>query len=198
MSIPYNENLKWDTYISNPDWYKNDPEQAAEILNDQENHLNALNELVEQTVYQPVLRTIQFIRDLARLVLKVPIRAIMTPIVLPKNWKERERSAINAKLTGYSFVQLLSVPVKFFVAIVAIITSAFSRKAELWLLDKSERWTTHLDGRTSQLEAIKEEAIKSSSSRKEFDQYKEWIYEIDTRICRKISPEVTEAIVSNM
>jgi hypothetical protein len=129
-------------------------------------------------------------------VLKVPIRAIMTPIVLPKNWKERERSKINAKLTGYSFVQLLLVPVKFLVAIAAISASAIScKRAEQWLLDKSEGWTTyttHLDGRASQLEALKEEGIKKSNTREEYAQYREWLYNIDSKLCRKLSPEVTK------
>jgi hypothetical protein len=192
MSIPYNENLKWDIYTSNPDWHKVLPEEIPELLKNPKDQVSGVNELVQQTVYQPALRSIQFIRDLARLVLKVPVRVVMTPIILPKNWKERERSAINAKLTGYSLVQLLSVPVKFLVAIAAILTSAFSREGEIWLLDKSERWTTHLDGRTSQLEALKEEGVKRSSDREDYNRYKEWIYEIDSRICHTIIPEGTE------
>ncbi len=188
MSIPYNDNLKWAIYNTNPDWHKS-LEQEQEILNDQKNSTSAVSELFTQTFKQSYERGFQFIRDLARLGLKVPIRAIKTPIVFPKNWKERERCKINAKLTGYSCVHLLSVPVKFLVAIAAILTSAVSHKGGQWLLDKSARWTIYLDGRASQLEALKEEGIKNANSPEMFNQYKNWLYEINAKNCRKLVQE---------
>jgi len=184
MSIPYNDNLVWSSYRSNPDWYKSLPEPS----NNHQNQLErAVNQLFEQTVKQPIARGIQFIRDSARLVLKVPIRSTLTPIVLEKNWKQRERAKINAKLTGYSFVQLLSVPVKFLIALSALATAGISQKRAKWLLDKSTDWTAHLDGGASQLEALKEEGRANAKTRDEFNQYKNWLYSIDPKFCRKDS-----------
>lgn len=186
MSIPHNDNLNWAIYNSNPDWHKSSTGPAPENLNDGEFKVRrAVGELFAQGVKQPVVRGVQFIRDTLRLVLKVPVRAIWTPIVLEKNWKERQRSLINAKLTGYSFVQLVSVPAKFLVAIAAILTSAISQKKAQWLLDKSDGFTAHLDGRASQLEALKEEGIKNAPTRIEYEQYKAWLYQIDPKLCRK-------------
>ena len=183
MSIPYNDNLSWTIYNKNPNWHT--LKSAQEISKGQKNSDSAVNELFVQIIKQPCERGIQFIRDLARLVLKVPIRAVKAPIVLGKNWKERERCKINATLPGYSFVQLISVPVKFLIAIVAILTSAISIKRKHWLLDTSESWTAHLDGRASQLEALKEEGIKNANTAEEYYQYKKWLYEIDAERCRK-------------
>lgn len=165
MSIPYNDNLKWDSYRSDP--HRNDWN----------------NNVSNQEPTEPKNRAIQFGQDLARLVLKVPLRAVfVTPVFLPKNWGERERCTINAKLAGYSFVQMLLVPVKFMVAIAAILTSAVSCKnASQWL----NNYSAYLDGRASQLEALKEEGVKKATTRKEFDQYKEWLYEIDPGQARK-------------
>lgn len=186
MSIPHNDNLKWAVYASTPDWHKSSTETAPENLTEVEFKVQrAVNELFAQGLKQPVVRGIQFIRDTLRLVLKVPFRATLTPIWLEKNWKERQRSLINAKLTGYAFVQLLSVPAKFLVAIAAILTSAISQKNAQWLLDQSDSYTAHLDGRASQLEALKEEGIKNAPTRIEYKQYKTWLYQIDPKLCRK-------------
>jgi hypothetical protein len=182
MSIPYNDHLAWSSFRADPNWYKSQPAPSVD-RQDQVKH--AVNELYAQTINQPVSRGVQFIRDAARLVLKVPIRSVLTPIFLKKNWKERERAKINAKLTGYSFVQLVSVPAKFVVALTALATSKFSQDRAKWLLDKSEDWTAHLDGRASQLEALKEEGRIHAKNRGEFNNYKKWLYSIDPKICRK-------------
>ena len=104
---------------------------------------------------------------------------------LPKNWKAREHAKINATLTAYSFVQLLFVPAKFIVALTALATSAVSWKKAKYLLDKSENWSTHLNGCAAQLEALKEEGLKNASTQKEYNTYKEWIYSIDPKLCLK-------------
>src|SRR5688572_30257067 len=148
MSIPYNDNLKLSVYQSNPEWHLHLEESA--VKNEGQGQ-RAADELLENATKQPFFRTIQFIRDTARLILKVPVRAVWTPIILEKNWAERERATVNAKLTGYAIVQLASVPPKFLVALVAIVTSVGSQEKAKWLLDTSEAWTKHLDGRTSQL-----------------------------------------------
>lgn len=184
MSIPYNDCLRLDQYLSNPNWY----EDLQEPSKDEESQSQrAKGELYANAVEQPKVRTIQWIRDTLRLVLKVPVRAIATPIFLEKNWQERERAKVNAKLTGYAFVQLLSVPVKFVVALIALGISAFSQEKAKWLLDQSEEWTLHIDGRTSQLEALKEEGAKKCQTRKEFDEYRDWLYQIDPKLCRKVN-----------
>lgn len=184
MSIPYNGNLCLSTYHSNPNWYQN--LQAPSLKN--ENQVRrAVGELFANGFKQPVMRSVQFIRDAARLMLKVPIRAIAKPIFLKKNWQERERATVNAKLTGYAFVQLASVPAKFIIALIALATSAFSQERSKWHLDTSEEWTAYLDGRASQSEALKEEGAKKAQSRHEFDQYRTWLYNIDPKLCRKMS-----------
>lgn len=75
-----------------------------------------------------------------------------------------ERAKVNVKLTGYAFVQLVSVPGKFIVALAALSAGPFSNEKAQWLLDKSVNWTIHLDGRASQLEALKEEEVKKTKS----------------------------------
>ena len=192
MSIPFNDNLQWSVYQENPTWHKSQSEpaparaEAIKALRGCESQMRrAVNEVFIQTFQQSFIRSFQCIRDTARLVLKVPVRAIWTPIVLPKNWKMCERSKINAKLTGYSFVQLVSVPAKFLVALAAIATSAISSKKAQWLLDKSEDWTSHLDGRASQLEALKEVGTVNASNRGEYKLYKVWLYSIDSKLCRR-------------
>ena len=182
MSIPYNPQLSLETYHSNTNWYQSLP--APSLLNSENQVTRAVNELFAQAFKQSFVRE-QFLRDTARLVLKVPIRAIVKPIFLEKNWQERERAKVNAKLTGYSFVQLASVPVKFSVALIALMTAAASQERAKKVLDASEKWTTHLDGRCSQLEALKEEGAKKAQSWDEFVQYRTWLFNIDPRLCRK-------------
>lgn len=187
MSIPYNDNLSWASFTGSSNWHIGPSEPTLPPLIDRGNPRIRVNEYFVQCIKKTFVpgRGVQFIRDTARLVLKVPIRSIWTPIVLPKNWRELERSKINAKLTGYSFVQLISVPVKFLVALVALATSAISWKKAHCLLDKSEGWTAHLDGRASQLEALKEVGGKKATDRNEYDQYKKWLYSIDPKLCVK-------------
>lgn len=186
MSIPYNDKLQWSTYTSDPNWYKNQFEAAtAPSVNSRSIAKRAATEVLTQLFKQSVVRGIQFIRDGARLVLKVPIRAVWTPIILPKNWRELERTKINVKLTGYSLVQLVSVPVKSVIALAALIVSAVSKNRAKWLLNKSEGWTSHLDGRASQLEALKEVGAKKAPDRNQYDAYKQWLYGVDPKLCRK-------------
>ena len=168
---------------TNPNWHKTVQKPA---LKNENQAKRAAGELFSHATKQPIVRFVQLIRDTARLVLKVPFRAIATPIFLKKNWEERQRALVNAKLTGYAFVQLASVPAKFMVALIALATSALSQKGANWLLDQSEGWTAHLDGRTSQLEALKEEGAKKAKDRNEFDAYRTWLYSIDPKLCRKV------------
>ncbi len=87
---------------------------------------------------------------------------------------------------------MLLVPVKYSVALAAILTSTISCKsASKWLGILKVRlkvYTNHLDGRASQLEARKEEGIKKAKTRKEFDKYKKWVYEPDACQLRKYEP----------
>lgn len=186
MSIPYSVNLSWNFYKANTERHKEEPlavqNPSEEVVNQTK---RAVNEAFVKTFKQAGVRGVQFIRDGARLVLKVPIRSILTPIILPKNWKERERAKVNVKLTAYSFIQLFSVPVKFFVALTALAISAFSYKKAQWLLDKSETYTSRLDGRASQLEALKEEGRVNASDREEYNLYRIWLYNIDPKLCHK-------------
>lgn len=183
MSIPYNNCLRLDQYLSNPDWYEDLQDFPAK---EQSQIARAAGELFMNVFEQPIVRAVQLIRDTLRLVLKVPIRALTTPIFLEENWHERERAKINAKLTGYAFVQLVSVPVKFLCALVALgISMLFPDKAKEFL-DQSEEWTAHIDGRTSQLEALKEEGAKKCQNQEDFNAYKDWLYEIDPKLCRKV------------
>ncbi len=185
MSIPFNDNLSWNSYNSNPDWHQNQPVTPPPVSHTIQQKNQVIHQVGKQIFKQPFTRGWQFTRDAARLLLKVPIRSIWTPIVLPKNWKQRERTKINAKLAGYAFVQLASVPPKFVVALTALITLRFSLKKAQQLLDKSARVTAYLDGRASQLEALKEVGQVNASSREEYASYKAWLYTINPKLCRK-------------
>ena len=185
MSIPYNDNLSLNIYQSNPHWHQDLPVYSSK--NEKQTKKRAADELFAHTFKQPAVRGVQFLRDIARLVLKVPVRAIATPVFLEKNWQERERAIVNTKLTGYAFVQLASMPAKFTVAFIALITSQLSQDKAQWLLDTSEEWTKHLDGRASQLEALKEEGAKKAENRDEFEEYRNWLYSIDPKLCVKFS-----------
>lgn len=188
MAIPFNDQLRWDNYTNNPNWHQTEVENDTPLLSSYVRvnpAKRALKELFAQIHPQLCVRGVQCIRDTLRLVLKVPVRSMLiTPIWLKKNWGERERSKINAKLTGYSFVQLISVPAKFLVALAALVTSAVSFKKAHMLLDASENWTKHLDGRASQLEVLKEEGAKKAASPELYKAYKQWIYSIDPKLCR--------------
>ncbi|MDR3625066.1 MAG: hypothetical protein P4L16_08025 [Chlamydiales bacterium] len=188
MSIPYNDNLQWHTYASNSNWYKNQPEVITALLMDfSDVTKRAATEALAQIFKESVLRSIQFIRDGARLVLKVPIRSVWTPIILSKNWREFERTKINVKLTGYSAVQWIFVPFKSVTALAALVVSVVSKDGANWLLNKSESWTVYLDGRAAQLEALKEVGAKRAPDRNQYDAYKQWLYDIDPKLCCKPS-----------
>jgi hypothetical protein len=172
MSIPYNINLSWKNYIDNPNWDSPNWDSpnwalAETVASETCPAKRAINELFVKTFRQFFVRGEQFIRDTIRLVVKVPFRSLCTPIFLPKNWKERQRASINVKLAGYSFVQLLFVPVKFAVALVALVSSGISHKTANELLNKSDDWTADLDGRASQLEALKEEGRVNAKDKEE-------------------------------
>lgn len=199
MSLPYAKNqLNLDNYLSNttPVW----PEKVA---SDTDNLVKRVaNEFFAQTFKQPFVRSIQFIRDSARLILKVPIRTLITePFFKKQNWGSRERAKINAKLVGYSFIQMISVPVKILIAILAIFTLAIGwTSATKMLLDKSDSYSKYLDGRASQLEALKMEGCKknekyfkkltrhnkekSKLTFKIFCDYKNWLYQFNPILCR--------------
>lgn len=185
MSIPFNSNLGWENYKSNPDWHPSLPTAKPEPI-DSSPLKRTVHALFVQTIKESVARTIQFVRDAVRLVLKVPIRAIRTPIILSKNWKELERAKVNVKLTGYAFVQLLSVPAKFLVALAALATLVVSAKQAQKLLTASDKWTAHLDGRAAQLEALKEEGRVCAQDPTEYKAYKAWLYSIDPILCRGV------------
>lgn len=182
MSIPYNDYLS----VSNFSAAVPMPAVPAPAVQSEISQTRrAVNELATQTFKQPLVRGVQFVRDALRVVLKVPVRAVFTdPVYFPSNWKGREHALINLKLAGYSFVQLLSVAPKFMVAIAAILTSAISKKKAEWLLDKSNAITAFLDGRASQLEALKEQGLKNINVRSDYDAYKAWVYKIDPALCR--------------
>jgi hypothetical protein len=181
MSIPYNNNLRLCIYQSNPTCFEHRPKPVQESENQVK---RAVSAIFVNAVQQPFVRGVQFIRDVLRLILKVPIRAVANAIFLEKNWQEKERAQINAKLTGYAFVQLVSVPAKFAVSLVALGVATGSKKNAKWILDTSEEWTAHLDGRASQLEALKEEGAKKSESRADYEAYRAWLYHIDAKDCR--------------
>lgn len=188
MSIPYNPQLNWSTYCSNPQWHEQLP--ATHVKNEvQKENIKqvAINEVFEKTVADPIKDGVQFVRDAARLVLKVPIRSIITPIFLSRNWKEYERAKINAKLTGYSFVQWASCPAKFLVALTALATVQVSAEKTQWLIEMNNEFVAYLDGRASQLEALKEVGRIHSSNQAEYAQYKNWLYSIQPKYCRQVS-----------
>lgn len=183
MAIPFNDNLKWEGYKNNPNWHANLPKPATAPIEDLTKR--AANAAFGQPFKQTYDRGIQFVKDTARLVLKDTIRSVWTPVILPKNWKQRERVKVNAKLAGYAFVQLAFVPVKFFVALTALAMSGrFFERAQA-MLDKCDSWTAHLDGRASQLEALKGVAKDKNITRDEYELYKLWLYTIPAELCRK-------------
>ena len=185
MAIPYNNHLELSAYQSYPNWHK-----IAECFEKEKSLFpnqttRAADGVFKQSLEQPFVRGFQALRDTARLVLKVPIRSIKTPIILEKNWQQRERALINAKLVGYSTLQFALVPVKFLISIVALIVSIFSKDKAKQILDKSDSMTDFLDGRAAQLEALKEEGCKKAVNKQEFLEYKEWLYSIDPKLCKK-------------
>jgi hypothetical protein len=176
MSIPYANHLKLNCYQTHPDWHQG--------LSPKISDRGAFVYAVHQVVQFPI-RVIQLIRDVARLIFKVPIRALCTPICLEKNWQEKERAKINAKLASYAFIQLVSVPVKFGIALIALgISIASSEKAQN-IVNACKNYTIHLDGRAAQLEALKEEGAKKAKTKQEYYAYRDWLYSIDPRLCKK-------------
>lgn len=188
MAIPYNDNLRWQVYTVTPNWHKDQPELVTDYPSQAK---RAANEVFIQLPKQSVVRSVQFVRDGLRLVLKVPIRLVRTAFKQQEDsWKQYERANINAKLTGYSWVQMSFVPVKFLVALAALLIVAASSKRAQALLDWSGRWTVHFDGSASQLEALKEEGTNNASTPEEYSQYKQWLCGIDPKLCCK--PPVIE------
>lgn len=187
MSIPYHDYLSLNTYRSNPCWYKS--LTAQESNNNTSPAKQAVTEVLTTAFKEPIVRGVQLIRDMARLIFKVPIRAIRTPVILEKNWRERERAGVNAKLAGYAIIQLFSLPGKFIVALAALAASSLSENHTKSLLGLNKKWTAYFDGRASQLEALKEEGAKQAQDKKEFNEYKAWLYGIDPQFCRNIRKE---------
>lgn len=173
MAIPYNNHLSYNNFIYNNEWYK-DPQNLKPVP-------QKANPLFIPELFR---RSIQFIRDAARLVLKVPVRAVWTPIILKKNWRERERALINVKLTGYSFVHLVSVPIKLVATIASLAVMIFNINAFNSINVYRHSWTAFLDGRASQLEALKEVGLKKTKTDKEYETYKQWVYSIHPALCR--------------
>jgi hypothetical protein len=180
MAIPYNPLLSVEVYKTGQNPFENEPVASTNEVNQVK---RAISDIFDQTVKQPVIRGVQFVRDAARLVFKVPVRAIVKPIFQEKNWQELERAKVNAKLTGYSFVQFVSVPAKFAVAFAALTMSAFSAQRAKKMLDYSEGWKLHLDGRAAQLEALKEQGAKKITDKVEFEKYRIWLYNLDPKKC---------------
>jgi hypothetical protein len=177
MAIPFNNALLWDNYIAKPQWTA--PQEDAAPSDRKAEVKRAVHEISIGTITQAGKRGVQFIRDALRIGLKVPIRLIKNP----KKWDVRENAKINMKLAGYAFVQLLSVPVKFVVAFAALATLVFSLKHGKSMLDSSADWTARMDGRASQLEALKEQGLKRAANKEEYEAYKTWIYSIDPKLC---------------
>lgn len=182
MSIPYNVNLFWGAHKINADWQAHIIAPSKVVDSQMKRAAKAAFAL---GLVEPFARSVQFIRDSLRLTLKVPIRALRTPYHLEKNWKELERAKINVKLTAYAFVHLLSVPAKFAVALTALALSAVSAKRANQLLDAIDTCTSTLDGRASQLEALKEEGVVNAKSKEELAAYRNWLYSLDPKLCRR-------------
>jgi hypothetical protein len=183
MSIPYNDNLSWVNYLSNPDWQDRAITPIKAVDSQTKRAAKAAFNL---GLVEPFTRSVQFFRDSLRLTLKVPLRALKTPYHLEKNWKEYERAKINVKLTAYSFVHVLTVPAKFGVALTALALSAVSAKRARQLLDSIDSCTSTLDGRASQLEALKEEGVVNATDKEALKTYQTWLYSLDPKLCRKL------------
>lgn len=196
MSIPYNHYaISWDNYELSSGFSamfrainRESNFTSERTLRKDSYHLSThLNKVVSiifiETIRDLVLRTVQFIRDSARVVLKVPIRVITTPSIVTHNWKERERTIINMKLPLYSFAQVLLVGVKFATALLSIPISVLSPKYGRSLLNQCQEQVLTLDGRAAQLEALKEEGRVHAKNPQEFANYKAWLYQFDPKEC---------------
>lgn len=128
---------------------------------------------------QSLVRSVQFVRDAARLVLKTPPRLIATLFEQIEVERQVERSRINAALTGYTLVQMISVPAKVLAALSALAVSPFSAKKARWIQDISANWTKSIDGQRSKLEALKEEGLKHATRMEEYAAYKQWVKKIN-------------------
>lgn len=183
MSIPFHPSLNWVNFTAHPYNAKLvwEPPAPAAARTAQR---AAVNDLATQIFKQIIVRGVQFIRDGLRLVLKVPVRALLHAIWRQDNWKERERAKINVKLTGYALAQFVFILPKTLVALGALVTSAASQEKAQWLLSKSADWTAHYDGRASQLEALKEVGRNNADSKEQFIAYKTWLYNFDAKLCR--------------
>lgn len=186
MAIPFNDCLKYDKYL---DVHSKSFPARAKPADDGVNQVRrAVHAVFIQTFRHSLQHGEQFLRDAARLVLKVPVRAIREKIWLQENWSELERAKINAKLTAYSLAQLASTPFKTMIALAALTTTLFSSKKAAALLNASEDCTAYLNGRAAQLEALKEEGRKKAPNKDEYLRYQKWVYEFDPKLCYKEKP----------
>jgi hypothetical protein len=188
MSIPYSDNIRWNSYTNTPNWYTKVPVPTQNMMPENKNSVQQIvHKIFIDTFKELYTRGVQCLRDSARLILKEPIRSVWTPIILSKNWKQRERVVVNAQLVGCSFVQLVYVPTKALMAIAALATLTVSREKALQLLDISESWSANLDGCASRLEALKTEGRGNAQNQEAYHEYKEWLFKIDAKLCRKES-----------
>ena len=139
MATPYADNLKWAVYQTNPNWHLNMAKFIPKPIKRPAEQ--AVYEVFIQTFKEPIVQGVQFVRDLARLVIKVPIRLIRS-----RDWQVCENAAINAKLAGYSFVRFAFVPVKLILAISAIFASSVAKSSGRFILDTSAHASTMLNG----------------------------------------------------
>jgi hypothetical protein len=183
MAIPYNPQIGFISFCSSAPI--DDPVPHKRI----KNVSGYAKEAIAQIFKDSIVRTIQCVRDTARLCLKVPIRALYTPIFLSKNWRERERTKINCQLAAYSAFHLVCVPAKTVLALAALVSAVFSKREAHYFLKKSRSLTTYLDGGAARLEALKEEGAKKAPSQRDYHEYKLWLYNIprDRCIARKKS-----------
>lgn len=178
MSIPYSDDFKWGVFNQAREVPQLRETALAFAPTAEIQRLRAVNELWDQVSRQLVLQGIQSLRDTARLVLKTPIRIAKNPF----SWKTRQRTEINTKMAAYSVVQFASVPFKFGVALVALVTTPVTPAGSNTLLNKSFKWTSDIHLRMSKLEALKEEGLANAQSESDFLQYKAWIKQCSVTI----------------
>lgn len=184
MAIPFNPQLAWESYLQLKESSLDAPEVVLSSIEWTVEHDEVMKFLFVQTVKEPVVRTVQFVRDLARLVLKVPYRSVKTPVWLKKNWKERRRAEMNVQLVGCAFVQMFSTLPKIPVAMTAVVLLPVSKRKAKWVRDQSEKWTAYFDGCAAQFEALKSVGRVYAKTPEEYKEYKQWLYKITPKACR--------------
>lgn len=188
MSVPYvSEVIGWNAYLSEVEngFSTNEifVKEAAFESTKEGQAKRAVTDVFHQAIYESLKRSVLFVRHGLRTVLKTPIRLIKAT-GKETLWWQKERASINAKLALYSFVQMISVPAKFLVALAALAISPFSGRNAEWLQDWSESWTENIDGRMSKLEALKEEGIVNAKTKDEYNAYKKWVQGKNALLCR--------------